>query len=189
MISHKHKFIFVHIPKTGGGSIDDILSLDDAEYFTEMKRYHWTAKNWNCNFPNEWDFYFKFTFVRNPWDLRVSSYHYGLKQPGRHGRNARNKTFEQYIRTYTPYHKAFRGKHQSHFLGNVSEFDFIGRFENLQDDFDIVCDKIEIPMRKLPHIHKTDHTPYWDYYTDETRELIAKLYAKDIETFGYKFGE
>ena len=154
-----------------------------------MKRYHWRAKNWKCNFPNEWDFYFKFAFVRNPWDLRVSSYHYGLKQPGRHGRNARNKTFEQYIRTYTPHHKAFRGKSQSYFLGNVSEFDFIGRFENLQDDFDIVCNKIGTPGLKLPHIHKTDHKPYWEYYTDETRELITKLYANDIETFGYKFGD
>ena len=68
--------------------------------------------------------------------------------------------------------------------------DGIDRFlSNITNDFDIVCNKIGITRFKLPHIHKTDHKPYWKYYTDETRELVAKLYANDIETFGYKFGE
>ena len=66
---------------------------------------------------------------------------------------------------------------------------FCIRFENLQEGFDTFCDKVNIPRQVLPHKNKSDHKHYTEYYDTESRELVEKMYAKDLEYFGYKFGD
>ena len=79
-------------------------------------------------------------------------------------------------------------KDQLSFLGvnGKVELDFIGRFENLENDYKYICQKIGLTT-KLPHVRASKHKHYTEYYDDETREIIADRYAKDIEYFGYKF--
>ena len=170
--------------------------------------------------------YYTFMFVRNPWDRFVSSFFYlknlstsptkiippTLSKVTKVVSNYRNcpSGFRSFVKNLN-FKKKFNINHdyfvhfkpQIFFINRQSSYNinFIGKFENLQEDFNIVCDQIGIPRPyevpsfrpakegKLPHRNPTKHKNYTEYYNDETREIIAKKYAKDIEYFGYKFGE
>jgi hypothetical protein len=198
MISHKHKFIFIHIPKTGGTSVEYVLlklhgieiSLEEflpLEALSQAdKKYYMCGGGGSLQHSPIGSFspklqkeYFCFSFVRNPWELYVSEFRYAKKS------RKNIKSFRQFIKDpiMNPYH----GLPQLSFLNK--NINFIGKFENLQEDFDTICDKIGIPKQQLPHANKTKHKYYTEYYDDETRAIIAEKYAKDIEYFGYEFGE
>ena len=66
--------------------------------------------------------------------------------------------------------------------------DFIGRFESLEADFNTICQRIGVAPPKLEHKRQAkDRGGYQKYYTDETRELVARHFAADIAMFGYSF--
>lgn len=65
--------------------------------------------------------------------------------------------------------------------------DFIGRYENLKGDFEILCELLG-PKYVLPHLNETKHVDYQSYYDSETRDIVANWHRRDIELFGYKFG-
>ena len=193
MISHKHKFIFIHYPKTAGETINYFL----------CKQRHPVHKHKKLKFfEDKYDLkdYFKFTFCRNPWSQVVSFYFHfkRLKRcaPLYSCNIANNFSFSDYCKKMFQDKPSFPNDywHDSHYSfllnsKNDVNIDFIGKFENLQEDFNIVCDKIGIPPQELPHINKSKHKHYSEYYDDKTREIVAKKYAKDIEYFGYEFGE
>jgi hypothetical protein len=196
MINHKHKFIFLHIPKSGGLSLVDALSRK-TEVEEKFKSGHPRYENYIDFFGEEVSTYYSFTFVRNPWDRFVSAFHY-LKKGGRNnclhdinaGKALKNYNFSSFAKDFT--FQKFNFVHfaeQLFFIGQPNQLNFIGRFENLQQDFNTVCDKIGIPRQQLSHMNKSKHKHYSEYYDDETREIVAEKYARDIEYFGYKFGE
>ncbi len=198
MISHKLKSIFIHIPKCGGTSIERVLQ---NQSFVFQRHYHISHRELNKNHNN----YFKFTFVRNPYDKIVSEYKWFTNTehnyPGKHVKDFYNGVdFKTFVKIFTEWPKSkskhnrnkgdyYHGLSYTHLLQPINQINFIGRFENFQEDFDIVCDKIGIPQQELPHKYATDHKHYTEYYDDETREIVAERYAKDIEYFGYEFGE
>jgi hypothetical protein len=123
--------------------------------------------------------FFAFTFVRNPWSKAVSEFFYSKSINGYNG------TFKNYLRK--PRCQPDHMTPQINFLND--NMNYIGRFENFEEDFNTVCDKIGIPRQQLPHENKSNHKHYTEYYDDEAREIVAEKYAKDIEFFGYKFEE
>ena len=191
MISHKCKFIFIHINKTGGTSIEEILkklsrNLNVKHHFIQKYRKLADAKH---GFEN----YFKFTIVRNPWDRLLSNYFYKKLN---YNNLIQDLSFKKWITNSCDGNYSFEYSLSRHtqldwIVDENGEVvvDFIGKFENLQEDFDTICDKIGIPRQKLPHKNKSKHKHYTEYYDDETRAIVAEKYAKDIEYFGYKFGE
>lgn len=194
MINHKHKFIFVHIPKTGGTSIQYLFTKNNNVTKKENKK-HFTSNDYHRENISEWNSYFKFSFVRNPFDFLVSYYIFRMKMiNGELGRTERfmskkykNSNFKSWIRN-----NFFNDPRvMTHFdflsVNEKIELDYIGKFENFQEDFNIICDKIGIPQQQLPHINKSKHKHYTEHYDDETRQLVAEKYAKDIKYFGYKF--
>jgi len=184
VISHKHKCIFVHIPKSAGTSIEKFFIGRDW-WFIDKETKHLHAKTAKKIYKENWNEYFTFSFVRNPWDLMVSWYKF---------RKNHNLSFDKFLTEYkiNPRRRYWLPKtlYQTDFLVDDDGkllIDFVGKFENLQEDFNIICDKIKISQQKLPHKNKTKRKHYTEYYDDETREIVAKKYAKDIEYFGYKF--
>ena len=196
MISHKHKCIFVHIPRTGGSSIEKTLCGQDWGR-VEKKTKHLIASTAKKIYAQYWNEYFKFSFVRNPWDRMVSMARYPKYSGVRLKENSIN--FNRYLKNFPSLevdprseskNDNFKPSKGSVYLNILNkELNFIGKFENLQEDFNTVCDKIGIPRQQLLHENPSRHKHYAKYYDDETRQIVAEKYAKDIEYFGYKFGE
>jgi len=203
MISHSKKFIFIHNYKVAGSSITEVLAKYEPHYLLRgalrrigYHKYYPTL----ANFPQHataiyvrdlideeiFETYFKFIFVRNPWDWQVSLYHYML-QDSKHFQHAviKDLTFEEYIDWRINNDLRLQSEWIVDESGN-SLVDFIGQFENLEKDFAKVCDRLEIEMR-LPHKNRSAHRAYRDYYNDRTCKLVEEAFAPDIALFGYKF--
>ncbi len=216
LLSNSHQFIFIHIAKTGGLSVRNILEKysEEPEKFKIAKpakeidgvhnKFHdvWrslllhaTAQDALKELPNDtFNNCFKFAFVRNPWDWQVSMYHFILKEPESTPHNLVKSfgSFDAYIEAVVSTDFRFpKGttKFQHEMIVDKDGnllMDFLGHYENLAEDVAYVCQKIGV-NEKLPHLNQSQHKDYRDYYTDRTRELIAEHYAKDISLFGYDF--
>lgn len=216
ILCNKHKFLYVHIAKTGGTSLRAALrrlQYRDPMYLLQAlcsRLSHWTGHRIAAKLPRHakiicaqemlpreyFDSLFKFAFVRNPWDLQVSSFHH-LKRERPHLLEGHD-TFDAFLewkvnpeRKYQ-YHLDTVMTPQTDYLvdfhGKVLT-DFLGRFENLQEDFATICRRLGIPAPELPHKRKaTDRErDYRKYYNDRTAALVAQHFKRDIELLGYSF--
>jgi hypothetical protein len=210
MISHDREFVFVHIPKTGGSSIYQALGgneKDDPQhgYCTKLNLplQHLTASELlehDFLSPSQFSRYFKFCFVRNPWDLVVSEWRWRMRQkafPRLSPYHYVNPSLKSFLLTC----RHFRGpighkirRHllpQFYFTHNSSGeqlLDYIARFENMAEDFAYIRKRLNLTAELL-HLNDTKNrkSDYRVYYNEETYELVRKLYAIDIERFGYQF--
>jgi hypothetical protein len=216
LLSYRYNFLFVHIAKTGGTSVRAALAplrWRDPMYwlmFPCHRLSHLTGHRLGTKFPRHariiaakemlphevFTKLFKFAFVRNPWDLQVSSWHH-LRRERPH-LVAHIQDFPAFIRwkldPARPYqfHVDTSIELQTDYVKDLSGkivTDFIGRYERLQEDFDAVCARVGIGGRALPHKRQArDRDDYRGYYDDATAELVAKHFRPDIEAFQYRFG-
>ena len=192
LICDKYKFIFIHVTKAAGTSIEQTFRSDS--FFS--KRYVCAMDARNFVGQKKWEKYFKFAIVRNPWDKIVSMYRYRKKI----GRISKGLSFKKFIKLIDSAKiKHDDGRKHKFFTCNqldccVDEdgeviLDYIGRFEKLQKHWKYICRKIG-KNRILPHVKsskKKKQKGYQTYYDDETKKLVAARFSKDIEYFGYEF--
>ncbi|MDI9347734.1 MAG: sulfotransferase family 2 domain-containing protein [Methylacidiphilales bacterium] len=218
LYSKKYRFLYVHIAKTGGTSMRAALKSllwKDVEYYprwlchkisslfahrlgTKIPR-HAHAIAAKEMLPNElYSSLFKFAFVRNPWDLQVSSWHH-LRREQPH-LVSHCSTFSDFIRFKFDkarpyqYHLDTSIDLQSNYVKDLNGtvlLDFIGRFEHLEEDYHYVCSKLGIVTKKLPEKRKatTRHKDWRTYYDTHTHDLVASYFSEDIRRFGYTFDQ
>ncbi|MDF1614763.1 sulfotransferase family 2 domain-containing protein [Desulfurivibrio dismutans] len=149
---------------------------------------HPTATDIQRAFPEEWHSYFKFCFVRNPYERAVSDYLYLTRE------SADAPSFSNYIRNLSESKRDVHGRDKydnwpMYTIGDQPVMDFIGRYEKLQEDFARAMERVGLPEVRLTASEKRRNyrKPWRDYYGPGDRELVGALYGKEISYFDYTF--
>lgn len=202
-VSHEHKVIFVHIPRTAGESIENCLSM----YGGEPSQFFWgtvdnldvlqhnTARELKLKIHNDtiWDEYTKFSVIRNPFSKAVSEYHWYL----RYGPHC---TFEEWVMSLENRIAINRAINISEIGHNMPQRSFLFdedkhlmmdkviKFENLEEEFndflaaqDIVAAIPSASMTKSQMLLED----FRDYYNENTAEIVEKIYQEDLSVFSY----
>lgn len=213
IISPARKFIFVHIPKTGGTSLalalearahrDDILIGDTPKAIKRKGRLKTLAAKgrlWKHSTladldgavsPSELDAMFIFTLVRNPWDRMVSYYHWLRGQSFDHPAVAlaKSEPFDGFI-LHPETDASLRAFPAARYVSDASGVERCSayvRLEHLRQDLAPVEDHIGVPLT-MPHANPSERpSDYRAAYTDQTADAVAAMCADDIARFGYQF--
>lgn len=216
LVSYEPPFMFVHIDKAAGSNIQHALRpfmkvtgrsklrrllgllgpLNRSAGLyrqLEFSEHAPAEKARRCLPPSVYAGLCKFAFVRNPWDRLVSRHAYLLRKT-EHSRSRevnRLGGFEAYLRWELGRTGKKGGmRHQADYVLDPDGrliVDFVGYFERLEEDFAEVCRRIGIPAALPPPKSHAPRKDYRSFYNDETRDLVAKAYAADIDLFGYTF--
>lgn len=189
-----YRCIFIHIPKNAGLSVCYSLFGNTGGSHRKVMDYKelFSKRTFNN--------YYKFTFVRNPWDRLVSTYFF-LKTGGLTEQDAawtsdhlgHYEDFGSFVKEWVTEENISNSLHFQHqhiFLeneqGNI-EVDFIGRFENLEVDFKVITKKLGINRNLMRTNTSNRDKDYRGYYDNETKAIVSKVYEKDIFRFNYEF--
>jgi chondroitin 4-sulfotransferase 11 len=175
--------LFVHIPKTAGVSIETVLGLRRCHAtYAEIEQREGLSAIENL---------FKFCVVRNPWDKLLSHFFYNGHR-FLEGPKTKN-TFKEYVRIVTNNEaKLEHAYDQLSYITNTKgevSLNYLVRFENLQEDFNLALKMAGIPPITLPHLNRSGvcGRNYRGFYTRESAELVRNKFANDIEVFNYEY--
>ncbi|MES0490785.1 MAG: sulfotransferase family 2 domain-containing protein [Leptospirales bacterium] len=178
MVNDEFKCIFIEVPKTASTSVRRILGEPEIPHLDILQIKEKTPET-------VFNSYYKFGFVRNPWDRTVSLY----QRKNVH----KQETFEDFVTWIQnssdtcQYPRAHKNQLDwfTDAKGNVI-VDYIGKFETLHEDWT----KIKVNLnceQDLPHVNIKPHSHFSSYYTPETVEIIREKFKVDIEYFGYEY--
>ena len=179
-------FVFIHINKNAGSSIEEALGARHEHRTAQEKRNELGEKLWRKKF--------KFTVVRNPWDKVVSHYHYRVQTNQTKLGETPIPLPEWVCRAYGKQDPAYYDKPKM-FMPQLDWLtdaegtvmvDFVARFENLQQDFEAICQRLNRTAH-LPQLRKSERGDYRKYYDEESKAVVASWFAKDITHFGYRY--
>ena len=204
IISSRHRYIFAASPKTGTHAVrralrehmgpDDIeqvgLFIQKKFPMEELARIghgHITLAEVRPFLPAEqFDGFFKFAFVRNPFD-RFDSYSAFITREHGHFEKAPHVVMRHFLANPPP---GILFQPQAHFVTDASGAliaDYIGRVEEMQQSYDEIARRIGIPTAVLEKVNASRRDDYRRYYNAELIDGVAKLYARDLILFGYEF--
>ena len=211
LISKKKKFIFVHVQKTAGTSLQKVLRSNVPDTKLWLGRHGRAVDGVAAIGRERWERYFSFGFVRNPWDRLVS--HYSMirdritELTPEQRREAHPFKIElwNYVLHFSEDFESFldnctgliwdRDCYKS-FLFNQLDYleddegqllvDYVGRFENFEHDARQTLEKIGIEA-DVPRLNPSSRGDYRQYFNPRTRDLVAERFKRDIEAFGYEF--
>ncbi|MDE0224913.1 MAG: sulfotransferase family 2 domain-containing protein [Gammaproteobacteria bacterium] len=205
IVSHRHRFMFFAVPRTGTHAVREALrwSLGEEDWqqqsLTERVQLpvpalarvghgHLTLGQVRAHLPKPMcRDYFKFAFVRNPYDRFVSvCAMLNRRNPDYRGRET--GFMKRAIREPRFQARALVRPQRDMLVdaGGELGMDFIGRFENLQRSFGEACRRIGIPERDLARSNATEHRDYTSYYDDELLGLVNDFYRPDFDSLGYE---
>lgn len=206
-IDHEHKYVYIHIPKTGGSSIEKFLNLQNKDKLWSTTDFlisknikyafqHLPISLIKTYFLNTKDFnsYFKFTFVRHPYDRCLSEFFWlaNVKAPNNQKRDLSSGAFSFWLLTYYNQPRNDHNLNQSDFIldenGNII-VNFIGKLENINEDLNKIIKILNInkPISELGYENKNNiNYNKNEYLTKNNKDLIYIRFKKDFEILGYK---
>lgn len=206
IISHRHRFIFFAVPKTATHTIRQALrqhlGTDDWEQqvlygkqylpiaaIARIGHGHISAEEIRPHLdPDVWRDYFKFAFVRNPFDRFISTCFFLNRDNPGFASNAVANMKERLGRPPFRERVLVRPQYQQLCVDDKRiALDYTARFEDLQSGYNEICDRLGLARTDLAKKNQSEHAAFQEYYDDELRSQVAEFYAEDLRLFDYAF--
>ncbi len=188
---HNSKTIFIHIPKTGGTSVFRSI------YGNAVAEGHRSFSFYKLLFSDDFNDFFKFCFVRNPYDRLYSAYKF-LQRGGNNTNDV--ESFRIYMKDYSGFRdfvlngltenllrEVIHLVPQTNFICDANglvAMDFIGKFESIEEDFLILSKKLDKDIT-LQHLNRNKKQSYLEVYDKDMKLKVKKLYKNDFKLLGY----
>lgn len=190
IISHSLKLIFVHVHRTGGTSLSEVLksySKGNVQVLVQHDNAQSSAAPYFKQYPD----YFTFGFARNPWD-RIASWYFLLHRADPKSLEEEQRRLEQFIESDAMLDSSTNWFHYNSIdyftLKNGERADkAIYKFEDFEKEAERLFATIDIPSTEIPKHNRGNIINYRIYYTDKSKQMIAEKCSKDIVYFDYHF--